>query len=103
TVAKLEGAPAFLVLDNCEHVVPEVRRIVTLLLANCPDLRVLATSRAALELAEEHVVVLSPLAAPPEGAGRAVIAASPAVEVFVHRAQAVSRGFELTDANAEAV
>jgi predicted ATPase/class 3 adenylate cyclase len=103
TMAKLEVAPAFLVLDNCEHVVAEARAVITPLLARCPDLRVLATSRAALEIAGEQLVVLAPLAAPSEGASFADVAASPSVEVFLRRAQAASRGFELTPANADAV
>ncbi|WP_243859016.1 BTAD domain-containing putative transcriptional regulator [Actinomyces sp. ZJ308] len=50
-----------LVLDNCEHLADEVADLVGPLLAACPDLRVLATSRRPLELGAEHVHRLAPL------------------------------------------
>ena len=55
-----------LVLDNCEHLVADVAELVDRLLAECPGLRVLATSRAALRLSAEHVLRLNPL--PPAAA-----------------------------------
>ena len=103
TIARLDAAPAFLVLDNCEHAVEAVKLVVEALLAACADLNVLTTSRATLGVATEHAVNLAPLAAPAEDAGFDAIVASPAVEVFVRRAQAASHGFTLTESNAAAV
>ncbi|WP_128774028.1 BTAD domain-containing putative transcriptional regulator [Actinomyces oricola] len=61
----LSGALAqpgtILVLDNCEHLVDPVADLIGRLLATCPDLRILATSRRALDLAAEHVHRLEPL------------------------------------------
>jgi predicted ATPase/DNA-binding CsgD family transcriptional regulator len=54
-VAKLAGAEALVVLDNCEHLVDGVTGFVEQLLTGCPKLTVLATSRARLRLPFEYV------------------------------------------------
>ncbi|MEV6256727.1 ATP-binding protein [Nocardia sp. NPDC051929] len=53
--------PGLLVLDNCEHVIEPVARLVVRLLAACRELRVLATSRQPLGVDGEHVLTLEPL------------------------------------------
>jgi predicted ATPase/DNA-binding SARP family transcriptional activator len=58
---RLGAEPALLVLDNCEHVLRPVRDLMTELLARCPGLQLLATSRQRLGLADEQVVRLGPL------------------------------------------
>ena len=74
----LVGRSLLLVLDNCEHVVVEAAQLVRRLLAGCPDLRVLATSREALALTGETVFPLGSL--PPDAAAR----------LFADRAAAVA-------------
>jgi class 3 adenylate cyclase len=51
-----------LMLDNCEHVLDAASDLVVDLIAACPDLRVLATSRERLGMAGERVLRLAPLA-----------------------------------------
>jgi AAA domain len=64
-----------LVLDNCEHLLPAVAPLVADLLAACPGLTVLATSRAPLRLAGEQEYALSPLTVPGPGVqGRLITA-----------------------------
>jgi predicted ATPase len=58
------GKQLLLVLDNLEHVLESARYIGTLL-AGCPELTVLATSRAPLGLQAEERLPVSPLALPP--------------------------------------
>jgi DNA-binding SARP family transcriptional activator len=53
-----------LVLDNCEHLIDECARLAHTLLAGCPHLRVLATSRQALGLTGEIAWPVSPLSLP---------------------------------------
>ncbi|MFD3595617.1 ATP-binding protein [Nocardia sp. NPDC058640] len=53
--------PGLLVLDNCEHLVEPVAHLVVRLLAACPELRILATSRQPLGVDGEHVLTLEPL------------------------------------------
>ncbi len=93
-----------LILDNLEQVV-QVARDLGELLARCPGLAMLATSRTALRLRAEteYPVLPLPLPADPGGTSVAAIAASPAVALFVDRARAVRPGFALTEDNAAAV
>jgi predicted ATPase len=93
-----------LILDNLEQAV-QVARDLAELLARCPGLAILATSRTALRLRAEREYPVPPLPLPadPAAASRADIEASPAVALFVDRARAVRPGFALTEANAMAV
>ncbi|MDT4916233.1 MAG: hypothetical protein QOH89_933, partial [Pseudonocardiales bacterium] len=53
--------PTLIVLDNCEHVLDGAAELADHLLRTSPTTRLLATSREALELADEHVLRLQPL------------------------------------------
>jgi non-specific serine/threonine protein kinase len=102
-VAHLQAKELLLVLDNLEQVVSATPLLADLL-AVCPRLKVLATSRVVLHLSGEHDAPVAPLALP--GAADPVleeVAASPAVRLFVARAQAASPAFRLSAANAAAV
>ncbi|MEV7012856.1 BTAD domain-containing putative transcriptional regulator [Streptosporangium sp. NPDC051022] len=90
-VAALAERPPLLVLDNCEHVVEDAAALVKRLLAGCPGLRVLTTSREPLGITGENLWPVRPLA--PSWAAR----------LFADRARAVRPGFAVDDANAETV
>jgi predicted ATPase len=100
-----------LLLDNVEHLldnrapVPDAARCVADLLKFCPQLKVLATSRARLRLPGEHVREVPPLPAPDPKRlpplSRLVDA--PAIRLFIDRARAVRSDFAVTDQNAAAV
>jgi predicted ATPase len=95
-IARLRDAEAILVLDACEHALDEAARVAAALLAQCPGVRVLATSREVLHVAGEARLVVQPLAVgDPEP-----VTGSPALQLFAARARAARPGFELT---AEAV
>ena len=64
TVARLRDTDAILVFDACEHVIEETARVVAALLAECPDVRVLATSREVLHVVGEVRVIVDPLGLP---------------------------------------
>jgi predicted ATPase/DNA-binding CsgD family transcriptional regulator len=105
-VAHLRDRQLLLVLDNCEHVQEAATALAAELLAECPDIRVLATSRHALGLPGELVLDVQPLPTP--GAGRT--AGSPealmhydAVRLFVERATSSWSSFRVTAANQEAL
>jgi predicted ATPase/DNA-binding CsgD family transcriptional regulator len=91
-----------LVLDNFEHLL-EAAPLIADLLAVCPHLKVLATSRAPLHLRAEHEFAVAPMTLPPLAATPADTAAAEAVQLFVARAQAARADFALTDAVAPAV
>ena len=54
---------ALLLLDNCEHLVEPVAGLASAVIAACPDVRLLATSREALAIGGEHVFPVLPLLA----------------------------------------
>ena len=88
-----------LVLDNCEHVLAEAADEVSELLARCPRLRVLVTSREALRLAGEQVFALGELELPPAGTAFAEALRYDAVQLFSDRAVSVDRSFEVDPSN----
>jgi predicted ATPase len=83
-----------LVLDNCEHVISTAAGLCAELVAACDDLRVLATSREALQVAGEARYRLGPLAVPDPG-DLADVARTEAVVLFVDRAQQADAHFVL--------
>ncbi|GAA4563808.1 BTAD domain-containing putative transcriptional regulator [Planotetraspora kaengkrachanensis] len=102
-VASLNGRAALLVLDNCEHVIEAAAALADRLLAECPGVRVLATSREPLGVPGETLAAISPLGLPPAGATAADAAGYPAVRLLADRAAAVRPGFTLDEDNADAV
>ena len=101
----LQVRPALLLLDNCEHLVDACAVFVDTLLASCPDLLVVATSREPLHIPGERQYRVPPLDVPePQDMGDVnAIKGSPAVQLFVTRAQATLPSFELTPSNADGV
>jgi predicted ATPase/DNA-binding CsgD family transcriptional regulator len=103
-IRSLRPRQLLLILDNCEHVLVATSKLVSALLAGCPALQVLATSRAPLRVPGEQVLPVSPLEVPQPGAvPRALVADAPAVALFVQRARGADPHFRLTDHNARAV
>jgi predicted ATPase len=93
-----------LVLDNFEHVVAAAP-LVSELLATCPRLSVLVTSRVLLRVEGEHALPVPPLAVPDPGSPASLGGAGPfgAVQLFAQRGQAVNPSFAVTDDNAPLV
>ncbi|WP_433557365.1 ATP-binding protein [Pseudonocardia xinjiangensis] len=89
--ATLRDRTLLVVLDNCEHVVEAVARLVHELLAGCPGVRVLATSRRSLGLPGEVVWRVPPLQH------------GDAVRLFLERARHRMPGFSLTPATSQAI
>jgi predicted ATPase/transcriptional regulator with XRE-family HTH domain len=100
----LHGREILLLLDNFEHLVAGASLVAQLIDA-APRLKVVVTSRVALQLRGEFEIVVQPLARPGPGPlpPTAVLARYPSVELFVQRARTVSPSFGLTAANAAAV
>jgi predicted ATPase/class 3 adenylate cyclase len=102
---QLRSQEVLLVLDNFEQVTVAAPMLVDLL-ADCPGLKLLVTSRQALRVRGENVVSVPPLSLP-AAADRATSAVElnqfEAIQLFVERARAVRSDFHLTDDNAAAV
>jgi predicted ATPase/DNA-binding SARP family transcriptional activator len=88
-----------LVLDNCEHLVAAAAELTAALLARCPGLRILATSREPLHIAGEVAWRAPSLSLP---AGDTDPLASEAVSLFVDRATAAVPELELGSDDIEA-
>jgi non-specific serine/threonine protein kinase len=98
--AYLADRHGLLILDNFEHVL-EAGPLVMDLLAACPALKVLTTSRAVLRLSAEHDMTVPPLASvdPERLPPLARLGEADAVRLFTERASAANADFVLTDAN----
>ncbi|MCW2525576.1 MAG: transcriptional regulator, winged helix family, partial [Pseudonocardiales bacterium] len=99
----LADSRCLLVIDNCEHLINGVAELVDLLLARCPGVRVLATSREPLGIAGESLCLLSPLSLPADDIGLDLAVTYPAIELFVDRARSVQPTFALTGDNLDPV
>lgn len=96
----LRGDALLLLLDNFEHLL-DAAPVVAELMGGCPALTVLVSSRAPLRLRGEREFPVRPLDLPAAGCiASPDVAAAPAVQLFVQRAQAVLPAFALTEGNA---
>jgi predicted ATPase/DNA-binding CsgD family transcriptional regulator len=89
-----------LILDNFEHVT-KAAPMVAALIAACPEVRVLVTSRERLRVNGEHELPLTPLALPDLERRPDLndLEQWPAIALFVERVRAQAPGFVLSDEN----
>jgi len=100
----LQSRELLLVLDTCEHMIRECSELVDALLAACPQLTVLATSREPLDTTGGTAWVVPPLTKPGANQAHAEdLLHSESVQLFLARAQAKRQDFTLTQSNAAAV
>ena len=102
-IEQLSHKQLLLVLDNCEHVLASVARLVTRIERMCPNVAVLATSREGMAIDGEQVIALPPLEAGQPGEDIELLVQTDAVSLFVERARQGKADFELTQSNAGAV
>ena len=94
-VEYLSISSGLLVLDDCEHVLDEVARLVGAVLDDAPAMRVLATSRRRIGLGAEQLVPLPPLTVPDLDSPPERAELSAAVRLFADRARRLRPGFAL--------
>jgi predicted ATPase/DNA-binding winged helix-turn-helix (wHTH) protein len=102
TVQALATQRLLLVVDNCEHLLAAVDRVVAALRKGAPRVHILATSQELLRHPDEHVYRLRALALPAEVTVAQARAAG-AIQLFAARVQALERRFVVSDANVGAV
>ncbi len=100
-IGYLKRKRLLLILDNCEHVIEEARTVAASILHACPEVRILATSREALNIDGEQIYRMPSLTVPPKtqallpqdvlGFGASLL--------FSDRALSVNNRFALTDEN----
>ena len=103
-IAFLHGRRVLLVLDNFEQLLAAATVVADLLRA-CPELSVLVTSRAPLQIGGEHEFPVPPLAVPDasEPLTPASISRYAAAALFAERARAIDPEFTVTETNAPAI
>ena len=108
-VDQLKRRKTLIILDNCEHLLDSVAKMVAAILRQCNDVRILASSREALGVGGERVFRMPSLQLPeaPAGGFHAANCPSPktlmefaGIRLFVERAIQVKQDFELTEHNA---
>jgi predicted ATPase/class 3 adenylate cyclase len=104
-VTALRDKHLLVLLDNCEHLVEPVARLVDSIVDSCAGVRVLATSREAFDVEGEEAYEVRPLA-PPSGETDRIddaLLENDAVRLFADRARAAKRGFTLAADNATVI
>ena len=101
----LKSKDALLVLDNCEHLIEACAQTVEALLAACPKLKILATSRERLDLFNETTWNVPSLPLPEMGGSLSLkkLKEFASIELFVERAGNVKSDFLLTEQSASSV
>jgi predicted ATPase/DNA-binding SARP family transcriptional activator/DNA-binding CsgD family transcriptional regulator len=104
-VEATRGREMLLLLDNCEHLVEATTRLVDVLLDSCPRLRVLATSREALDVEGEVRWLVPSLSVP--GPRRALtveeLESSESARLFLERTRQRDHAFSLTPQHVHSV
>jgi predicted ATPase len=98
----LREQTVLLLLDNCEHLLRAVARLVVAVEAAGPGVKVLATSREGLNVAGEQLIVVPSLGLPEDSPGLEVSECE-SVRLFGERARLVKADFEIDAANQDDV
>ncbi|MFB9686170.1 ATP-binding protein [Amycolatopsis plumensis] len=93
----LRDQRVLLVLDNCEQLLGCVQELVDLLMNQAPQLQIVATSRAWLQIHGARIVHLNPLRVPEEGADRVQAEECDAVRLLQDRAALAGRPLTADD------
>lgn len=102
TLDHLRTRQTLLVFDNCEHLVDEVARVASAILAGCPDAKLIATSRESLGVVGESIQQIQPLSVPASEQAMFVgtVMEFEASRLFYDRAHTSDPSFLVTDQNA---
>jgi predicted ATPase/class 3 adenylate cyclase len=98
-IAYLRGQELLLVLDNCEHLLRPVARLVVAIEAAGAGIRVLATSREGLNIRAEQQLTVPSLGLPDDPEIEESAGECESVRLFAERARAVKADFVVDDAN----
>ena len=100
----LRAKNLLLILDNCEHLIEECARIAERLVQNCPNLKILASSREALGVSGETTYRVPSLSLPDQVMSTLeALQGCESVQLFVDRAIAANPNFQLSEKNAFSV
>ena len=99
------GRQSLIVLDNCEHLIMGCSQMASQLLSACPGIRILATSREALDVLGEAAWTVPSLTLPSstDAVSAKSLSTTESVRLFLERVSSPHSRFELTDENAAAI
>lgn len=100
-VNTLRSQTMLLILDNCEHLLEACAQLVEILLKNCPNIKIIATSREVLRLEGEAFYQVPTLAVPKHRDIQSMdeLAKYESIKLFAERAALVVSSFEITKEN----
>ncbi|HKG53614.1 MAG TPA: NB-ARC domain-containing protein, partial [Anaerolineales bacterium] len=102
-IYSLRKKTVLLILDNCEHLLDACAQLITTLLSNCPNLKVLVTSREILNMEGEVIYDLQTLSLPEDRFSLETITKYEAIQLFIERAALTLSSFRLKNENAQII
>ncbi|MFP4554925.1 MAG: ATP-binding protein, partial [Actinomycetota bacterium] len=99
-ISYLSQRDTLVVLDNCEHVMSGAATLVERVLTDCPDVKVLATSRHGFAIPAERLLMVPPLEVP--NGGSKPLEEVESVRLLVERAESVRSSLDLLDDHGDA-
>ncbi len=104
-IERVRGKKLLLILDNCEHLIEAVAKLVETLLSNAPELKVMASSREALGVKGEMAWHVPSMSVPDAKSSMSLDEFSrlESVRLFIERAILAKPHFQLTKDNASSV
>ena len=100
----LRAKTALLIFDNCEHLLDACAELITPLLAGCPNIQVLATSRESLGLPGEAIYTLPSLPLPERDLMSVEqVGEFESIQLFAERAALALTSFQLTKENIQTI
>jgi len=99
-IEALQRAPALLIFDNAEHLLPDLRDLLLALLKAIPTVRCVVSTRRSIAIEGAQEIQIGTLTVPGEGADASVLPGCSAVALFLDRARAVRSDFGITESNA---
>jgi predicted ATPase/DNA-binding SARP family transcriptional activator len=99
----LREKTTILILDNCEHLLDACTQLITALLTNCPNLKILATSREILNMKGEATYYLPSLSIPEDHTSLEKLTEYESIQLFAQRAALALSSFRMTKENAQTI
>jgi predicted ATPase/DNA-binding SARP family transcriptional activator len=99
----LRQKTTLLIFDNCEHLLDACAHLSKTLLRNCPNLKILATSREVLNMEGEATYYLSSLSIADDKTALETLTDYESIRLFVERASLALSSFQLTKENAQTI
>lgn len=102
----LQPKHALLIFDNCEHLLDSSAELINTMLGQCPNIKILATSRERLDISGEAVYIMPSLPIPEAGLDLSLLDIQTnyeSINLFAERAKLALSSFQLTKDNIESV